>query len=116
MAGTDESQLIGALERLRTTFRWKADGLDDAGLGRRAAKSSLTLGGLLKHLALVEDHMFTVKYDGAPLGPPWPEIDWDAGVQDGGRRPARDAVRAVGQRGRALAVAGRRRPGRGRRP
>jgi hypothetical protein len=78
VAGTDESQLIGALERLRTTFRWKADGLDAGGLGQRAAKSSLTLGGLLKHLALVEDHMFTVKYDGAPLGTPWPEIDWDA--------------------------------------
>ena len=78
LAGTDETQLIGALERLRTTFRWKADGLDAAGLGQRTAKSKLTLGGLLKHLAVVEDYMFTVKYDGTPLGAPWPEIDWEA--------------------------------------
>lgn len=78
LAGSDETQLIGALERLRTTFRWKADGLDAAGLGQRAARSKLTLGGLLKHLALVEDYMFTVKNDGTPLGEPWPEIDWAA--------------------------------------
>lgn len=78
LAGTEEAQLIGALERLRTTFRWKADGLDASGLGQRAARSSLTLGGLLKHLALVEDHMFTVEYDGTPLGTPWAEVDWEA--------------------------------------
>jgi hypothetical protein len=78
LAGTDETQLIGALERLRTTFRWKADGLDAAGLGQRTANSKLTLGGLLKHLAVIEDYVFTVKYDGTPLGAPWPEIDWEA--------------------------------------
>ena len=78
LAGSDETQLIGALERLRTTFRWKADGLDAAGLGQRAARSKLTLGGLLKHLALVEDYMFTVKNDGTPLSEPWAEIDWAA--------------------------------------
>lgn len=50
-AGTGQDQLLGALERLRTVFRWKADGLDATGLGQRAGTSSLTLGGLLKHLA-----------------------------------------------------------------
>jgi Protein of unknown function (DUF664) len=78
LAGSDETQLIGALERLRTVFRWKADGLGAAGLGQRTGKSSLTLGGLLKHLALIEDYQLTEKYDGSPLGGPWPEIDWDA--------------------------------------
>lgn len=78
LAGNDETQLIGALERLRTTFRWKADGLDAAGLGQPAASSSLTLGGLLKHLALCEDDMFGAKYDGTPPGRPWSEVDWDA--------------------------------------
>ncbi len=78
LAGSEEAQLIGALERLRTTFRWKADGLDAAGLAHRTAKSSLTLGGLLKHLALVEDHQFGAKYDGTPLGEPWAGVDWDA--------------------------------------
>ena len=78
LAGSDETQLIGALERLRTTFRWKADGLDAAGLGQLVASSSLTLGGLLKHLALCEDHMFGAEYDGTPPGQPWSEVDWDA--------------------------------------
>jgi hypothetical protein len=78
LAGSEETQLLGALERLRTVFRWKADGLDAAGLGQRAAKSSLTLGGLLKHLALVEDHQFGAKYDGTPPGAPWPAAPWDA--------------------------------------
>ena len=78
LAGTDQTQLIGALERLRTIFRWKADGLDAAGLGQRTGKSQLTLGGLLKHLALTEDFYFAEKYDGSPLGSPWPEVDWDS--------------------------------------
>jgi hypothetical protein len=78
LAGSEETQLIAALERLRTTFRWKADGLDAAGLRQGIATSSLTLGALLKHLALVEDYQFSVKYDGTPLGAPWPEVDWDA--------------------------------------
>lgn len=37
LAGSEETQLIGALERLRTTFRWKADGLAAAFPARRAA-------------------------------------------------------------------------------
>jgi hypothetical protein len=78
LAGTDQTQLVGALERLRTVFRWKADGLEAAGLAQRTGKSSLTLGGLLKHLALIEDYYFTEQLDGAPLGGRWPEIDWDA--------------------------------------
>ena len=54
--GTEEEQLIGALDRLRTTFRFKADGLGASGLRQRAGASSLTLGGLLEHLALIEDY------------------------------------------------------------
>jgi hypothetical protein len=78
LAGAEEQQLTGALERLRTTFRFKADGLDPAGLTKKIGASSLTLGGLLKHLAINEDYMFTVKYAGESLGDPWPEVDWDA--------------------------------------
>jgi hypothetical protein len=38
-----------------STFRWKAADLDAAGLRQRLGGSSLTLGGLLKHLAAQED-------------------------------------------------------------
>jgi uncharacterized damage-inducible protein DinB len=70
-AGTEVEHLLGALDRLRTTFRWKADGLDEAGLRTEVGGSSLTLGGLLKHLALVEDHYSTTRLSDAPIGEPW---------------------------------------------
>ncbi|MEV6598271.1 DUF664 domain-containing protein [Actinoplanes sp. NPDC051346] len=77
LAGTEAEHLVGALERLRTTFRWKADGLDAAGLRTRVGASSLTLGGLLKHLAFVEDYTFTAKLSGEAPGAPWRREDWD---------------------------------------
>jgi Protein of unknown function (DUF664) len=77
LAGTEVEHALGALDRLRTTFRWKADDLDAAGLQTRVGASSLTLGGLLKHLAVVEDFHFTIKLRGEPLGPPWDATGWD---------------------------------------
>jgi uncharacterized damage-inducible protein DinB len=76
LAGTEVEHLVGALDRLRATFRWKADDLDAAGLQARIGASSLTLGGLLKHLARAEDEMFGTKLSGAPLGAPWDTADW----------------------------------------
>jgi hypothetical protein len=81
LAGTEVEHLIGALDRLRTTFRWKADDLDAAALQSRVGSSALTLGGLLKHLAACEDYMFTTKLSGEPIGPPWDDTarasdDW----------------------------------------
>ena len=77
-AGTETEHLVGALDRLRTTFRWKAGHLDAAGLQSRIGASPLTLGNLLKHLAFVEDFTFTIKMRGGSPGPPWETIDWDA--------------------------------------
>jgi uncharacterized damage-inducible protein DinB len=71
LAGTEAEHLAGALDRLRTTFRWKADGLDSVGLQARIGASALTIGGLLKHLAAAEDHMFTTKLSGEPIGELW---------------------------------------------
>jgi hypothetical protein len=77
LAGTEVEHLVGALDRLRTTFRWKADDLDAAGLQARVGASTLTLGGLLKHLAFVEDYLFTTKLTGQPVGAPWDFDEWD---------------------------------------
>jgi hypothetical protein len=77
VAGTEVEHLVGALDRLRTTFRWKADDLDAAGLDTRIGASSLTIGGLLKHLARAEDQMFSTKLTGAPMGAPWSTAPWD---------------------------------------
>jgi hypothetical protein len=76
LAGSEAEHLAGALDRLRTTFRWKADGLDAAGLQSHIGASALTLGGLLKHLARVEEEIFTVKLTGEPMGSPWDSIAW----------------------------------------
>ena len=78
VAGTEVEHLTAALDRLRTTFRWKADGVDAAGLALTVGASTMTLGGLLKHLALVEDYYFTAKLAGQPLGAPWAEADLEA--------------------------------------
>ncbi len=77
LAGTEAEHLAGALDRLRATFRWKADNLGRAGLQARVGASSLTLGGLLKHLAAMEDYTFTTKLSGEPIGPPWDATGWD---------------------------------------
>ncbi|MCY1140925.1 DUF664 domain-containing protein [Actinoplanes sp. Pm04-4] len=74
LAGTETEHLLGALDRMRTTFRWKADGLDAAALNAKVGQSSLTLGGLLKHLALIEDHTMAAKILGVPLTG-WDDLD-----------------------------------------
>jgi hypothetical protein len=78
LAGNDLDSVLGSLERMRATFRWKCSGVDAAGMNVRIGASSMTLGGLLKHLAFVEDHNVTRKFLDAPLGPPWSEVDWSA--------------------------------------
>ena len=45
--------------------------LDVAGLQTRVGASALTLGGLLKHRASVEDYSFTTQLTGEPIGAPW---------------------------------------------
>jgi hypothetical protein len=76
-AGSETEHLFAALDRLRVTFRFKADGLDKAGLQARFGASELTIGGLLKHLASVEDYTSTVKLTGEPIGAPWDALGWD---------------------------------------
>ncbi|HEY3436176.1 MAG TPA: DUF664 domain-containing protein [Actinotalea sp.] len=76
LAGSEVRALVGCLDRLRTTFRWKADDLDAAGLAQHVGASALTLGGLLKHLAAVEDVAFTYKLDGSHPGPMWRPETW----------------------------------------
>ncbi len=78
LAGSEPEQLLGSLERMRATFRWKADGLDAAGLAARVGASAMTLGGLLKHLAFIEDHMFATKLRGDPPGELWDFTTWDS--------------------------------------
>ncbi|MDN6020854.1 Protein of uncharacterised function (DUF664) [Acidipropionibacterium jensenii] len=77
VAGTEQEHLVGMLDRLRATFRWKAGGLDAEQLARRTTTSALTLGGLLKHLTYVEDIKLSWAFEQEP-GEPWRSVDWDA--------------------------------------
>jgi hypothetical protein len=78
LAGDETATLLGSLERERRTFAWKCGGLDAAGLRATTAASTMTLGGLLKHLALIEDDYFSRRLRDGTLGPPWDAVDWDA--------------------------------------
>ena len=78
MGGSEVDSLLGELERLRRTFAWKTGDLDAAGLRATTAASSMTLGGLVKHLALVEVDWFAARLRGEKHGEPWATADWDA--------------------------------------
>jgi uncharacterized damage-inducible protein DinB len=78
VAGSEADTMLGALERQRGYVAWKCGNLDSAGLRATLAPSAMTLGGLLKHLALVEDDYFSVRLHGRDRQPPWNAVDWDA--------------------------------------
>src|SRR3954452_4138044 len=82
LAGDETGAVLGALERLRATFRWKCADLDSAGLAARTAASSLSLGGLLKHLAVQGDYCFQVKILGEPMPAPWDLSVWETEGDD----------------------------------
>lgn len=78
LAGDEITTLLGALERNRATLAWKCSGLDVAGMRARLGPSPITLGGLLKHLAYVEDDWFSRKLHGRGMASPWDTVDWKA--------------------------------------
>lgn len=64
------------LDYYREVLRRKLAGLDSAELNRSVGASSLTLGGIIKHLSLVEESWFVEDILGQELGEPWSNIDW----------------------------------------
>jgi uncharacterized damage-inducible protein DinB len=78
VAAGETETLIGFLEYQRATFAWKCAGLDDASLRRATASSTMTLGGLMKHLAFVEDYWFSRRLLGFDTATPWNTVDWVA--------------------------------------
>jgi uncharacterized damage-inducible protein DinB len=76
-AGETET-LLGFLDFHRATFEWKCGGLDSTAMNRAVAPSPMTLGGMMKHLALVEEHWFSRRLFGRGRTAPWNAVDWDA--------------------------------------
>jgi uncharacterized damage-inducible protein DinB len=78
LAADETATLLGFLDFQRATLAWKCSGLDAAGLGATVGPSSMTLGGMLKHLAYVEDSWFSRWLHGHDRQPPWDTVDWKA--------------------------------------
>ena len=77
-AAGEAETLLGFLDYHRATLAWKTRGLDANGLRATVGASTMTLGGLLKHMAIVELGWFAESLHGRDPGPPWNEVDWDA--------------------------------------
>jgi uncharacterized damage-inducible protein DinB len=76
VAADEVATLCGFLDYQRATLAWKCSGLDAAGFATRVAASTMTLGGMLKHLALVEQSWFSRRLHGLPMSAPWDTVDW----------------------------------------
>jgi uncharacterized damage-inducible protein DinB len=78
LVADETDTLLGFLDYQRATLAWKCAGLDAAGLRTTTAASTMTLGGLLKHLAYVEDSWFCRSLHAMDRRPPWDAVDWTA--------------------------------------
>ncbi|PFG43212.1 putative damage-inducible protein DinB [Isoptericola jiangsuensis] len=73
---------VGYLAWARDTLRWKCSGLDAEQLARRHAPSDLSLGGLLKHLTVVEAGWVNLTFAGGVERPSW-FAQWDPDGDEG---------------------------------
>ena len=78
LAADEASMLVAFLDYHRDTLRMKVDGLSADQLRQTLPPSTLTLGGLLKHVALNEASWFGRVLHGRAMGQPWDSADWDA--------------------------------------
>jgi uncharacterized damage-inducible protein DinB len=74
----ETTSLLAWLDYHRDTLLIKAGGLTQAQLAQPLPPSSLTLGGLVKHMALVESQWLARMLRGGDLMAPFDEVDWDA--------------------------------------
>ncbi len=74
----ERTTLTGYLDAYRTVVLRKVSGLTADQLSTPLRPSSMTLGGLLKHLAVVEDDWFAHDFAGRAMPEPWLSVDWDA--------------------------------------
>ncbi len=78
------------LDYQRATLILKVEGLSNEQLRRSTSSSSMTLAGLLKHLALVEDRWFQERFLGRDPIEPWrsapfdsdPDWEWHSSASD----------------------------------
>ena len=76
VASDEAVTILGFLEFQRATLEWKCRNLGTTDLRKKIAASSMTLGGILKHMAYVENHWFSDWLMGREKLSPWREVDW----------------------------------------
>ena len=78
VAARELATLLGFLDYQRATLDWKTRGLDAAGLQATVGVSAITLGGLRKHLAYVEDYWFSRRLRKRDPELAWVTAEWNA--------------------------------------
>ncbi len=77
LTGDERTMMSGYLDYQRATFVGKVSGLTAQQLAQPLPSSSLTLAGLTKHLALVEDSWFQERFLGLADVEPWSSAPFD---------------------------------------
>lgn len=74
----DERTMLNAfLDYYRAAMFDIAEGLDAVQMNQRLEPSTLTIGGLLHHLAIVEEWWFNEVLADNPQSEPWASVPWD---------------------------------------
>ncbi|MEN8040014.1 MAG: DinB family protein [Actinomycetota bacterium] len=76
-AGEKET-LVAFLDYQRAVMIDKASDLTQEQWRQRLEPSTMTLGGMIYHLAVVEESWFADDFAGEGLGEPWASVDWEA--------------------------------------
>ncbi len=91
MSADEADTLLGYLDYQRATFEWRTANLTTEQLQQRLEHpSTMTLAGMMKHLALIEDQWITITAAEEPLPPVWHELgitrdeewDWTSALED----------------------------------
>ena len=90
LASGEAETLVAFLDYHRDTLRWKCSGLTPEQLSRQLPPSDMTLGGIMKHIALVESYWFEVTFAGGVYLPPFDPVPWAEDDEDYEFRTAKD--------------------------
>lgn len=90
LTADEVEMLLFALERSRAQFAWKVGGLDAEALRAPHPPSAMTIGGLVKHMAGVEERVMAIAVTGERPAPPWdsiapgedPDFEWRTAADD----------------------------------
>ena len=78
VSGDEATTLTEMLDFYRAVLERKGSGLSPEQLNIALAPSDLTIGGLIFHMALVEDGWFHQKFHGNEPPEPWASVDWES--------------------------------------